>query len=231
MPGMNATLKPEFRPIRSFVLRQGRLTNAQERILRERGSFYILDAQAPWHSPWACSQPLMLEIGFGNGEHLARFAEKHQDWGCIGAEVHSPGVGSLLLRAEAAELQNLRVVHEDVAPWLRSLPDSVFSLVVVQFPDPWPKKRHHKRRIIQPDFLELLHRVMQPGGELQLATDWQPYAEQMLTLLESAPGWENLAGPGNYAEPPENRIQTRFERRGTALGHAVFDLRFACRKK
>ncbi|WP_369573182.1 tRNA (guanosine(46)-N7)-methyltransferase TrmB [Acidithiobacillus sp. IBUN Pt1247-S3] len=223
---MNETLKPEFRPIRSFVLRQGRLTTAQERILQERGDFYCLDARKPWQSPWDTSRPLMLEIGFGNGEHLAQFAQSHPDWGCLGAEVHGPGVGSLLLRAEAAGLMNLRVLHEDVVPWLRALPDSTLSLIVVQFPDPWPKKRHHKRRIIQADFLALLGRVVRPGGELQLATDWEPYAEQMLALLDAADGWENLAGVGNYGSPPENRIQTRFERRGTALGHQVFDLHF-----
>jgi tRNA (guanine-N7-)-methyltransferase len=226
MPGMNESLKPKMRPIRSFVLRQGRLTDAQERVLAERGASYFLDADASWQSPWPQSTPLLLEIGFGNGAHLAHFAAIHPDWGCIGAEVHRPGVGALLLQAEAAQLQNLRVLPADIVPWLRALPTAVFSLIVIQFPDPWPKKRHHKRRLIQVEFLQLLQRVLRPGGELQLATDWEPYAEHMLQTVESLPNWQNLAGAGNYAAAPENRIPTRFERRGQALGHRVFDLRF-----
>ncbi len=226
MPGMKESLKPEIRPIRSFVLRQGRLTTAQARILREGAESYLVDAQSPWHSPWPSNTPLLLEIGFGNGEHLAQFAQQHPDWGCVGAEVHAPGVGALLLRAEELELQNLRIVHSDVVPWLRALPAGLFAMIVIQFPDPWPKKRHHKRRLIQSEFVQILQHILRPGGELQLATDWEPYAQQMLQVVEAEPGWHNLAGPGNFSPAPENRIQTRFERRGTALGHTVFDLRF-----
>ena len=140
--------------------------------------------------------------------------------------MHRPGVGALLLRAEEAGIRNLRVLNDDVVPWLRALPGTPFRLIVIQFPDPWPKKRHHKRRLIQPDLVRLLVQRLIPGGELQLATDWEEYARQMLEVLEAAPGLRNAAGAGHFSPRPENRIPTRFERRGEALGHQVFDLRF-----
>ncbi len=214
------------RPVRSFVLRQGRLTTAQERILQEKGPAFLLDPATPEALPWKDGRPLLLEIGFGNGEHLAHFSATHPDWGCIGAEVHRPGVGALLLRAEDAGLQNLQVLNDDVVPWLKAMPGAPFRLVVIQFPDPWPKKRHHKRRLVQPGLARLLVQRLAPGGELQLATDWEDYAWQMLEVLEAATGLRNMAGPGSFSPRPENRIPTRFERRGEALGHRVYDLRF-----
>ncbi len=228
MPAMEDTLKPSIhRPIRSFVLRQGRLTQAQKRALEVHSPVFELPPSGPWQSPWPEDRPLFLEIGFGNGEHLAAFAAAHPDWGCIGAEVHAPGVGALLLRLQAQALDNVRVVHGDVTPWLQTLPGKLFSLVVIQFPDPWPKKKHRKRRLFQEPFLTQLERVLVPGAELQLATDWEDYAWQMLEVLQKSPHWVNLATPGPFAAKPPNRIPTRFERRGQALGHGVYDLRFA----
>lgn len=224
MPVMEEALKTSYRPIRSFVLRQGRITVAQARALDEYLPRWQIDSRTPWQDPWKGVRPLLLEIGFGNGEHLAALATHRPDWGCIGAEVHAPGVGALLLRLMETNTDNVRIVHGDVVTWLNTLPDALLHCIIIQFPDPWPKKRQQKRRMIQAEFAMLLSRLLQPGGELQLATDWAHYAEQMRAVLNATPGLENADPDGGYVPPPDNRILTRFERRGQRLGHPVFDL-------
>ncbi|MGK9449776.1 tRNA (guanosine(46)-N7)-methyltransferase TrmB [Acidithiobacillus caldus] len=230
---MSISLKPDVpgpeqghRPLRSFVLRQGRFTEAQRRALAELLPRWAIAPERAWTCPWGDRRPLALEIGFGNGEHLAHFAARHPDWGCIGAEVHAPGVGALLQRLEAGSIDNVRVLHGDAMAWIETLPPALFALIVIQFPDPWPKKRHHKRRLLQEASAKRLADLLVPGGELQFATDWEPYAQHALTVLDATPSLENLAPGGGFSPPPENRIPTRFERRGEALGHQVFDLRF-----
>lgn len=220
------------RPIRSFVLRGGRLTPAQERAFRELWSRLgvdwcpgeFLDLPALFGNP----NPVYLEIGFGNGENLVELACRHPERSYLGIEVHRPGVGHLLLEIEKRRLSNLRVCRRDAVEVLGQglLPGSLEGVYLL-FPDPWPKKRHHKRRILTPEFVRLLARVIQPGGYFHAATDWEQYAEQMMAVLSDADDlFENAAGRGRFAPRPSNRPPTKFERRGTRLGHRVRDLIF-----
>ena len=223
---------PEHRPIRSFVLRQGRMTAAQERAFGELWPRYGVDWQpgALLDLPalFGNHRPVVLEIGFGNGESLAEMAAADPGHSWLGVEVHGPGVGHLLLEIERRGLTNLLVVRHDAVELLaQGLGPGVLERVQLFFPDPWPKSRHHKRRILSPSFVGLLGRVIRPGGIFHAATDWEPYAEQMLAALES-PGspFVNLAGSGRFAARPAQRPPTRFERRGERLGHPVRDLVF-----
>ena len=171
--------------------------------------------------------PCVLEIGFGNGDSLFELAAGHPARDHVGIEVHPPGVGHLLLRAEAADLANLRVICADAVEVLRnSLVGCEFDEVLLYFPDPWPKKRHHKRRIVQPAFVELVVERLRPGGVFRLATDWEPYAEHMLETLRGCARLRNESADGRYVLRPESRPVTRFERRGHRLGHEVRDLAF-----
>jgi len=218
------------RPIRSFVRREGRITKAQERALTELWPRYGVDAgDAPldFRALFGRAAPVHVEIGFGNGDVLAAMAARHPEYDYLGIEVHRPGIGALLRRLEAAGLGNARVMRADAKEVLaRNIPDAALSAVNIFFPDPWPKKRHHKRRLIQPEFAELVRRKLQPGGMLHLATDWRDYAEQMLDVLSQTPGFENTAGAGAFAPRPEERPLTKFEQRGKRLGHEVYDLSF-----
>jgi tRNA (guanine-N7-)-methyltransferase len=172
-------------------------------------------------------RPVVLEIGFGNGEATWRMAEASPEENFLGIEVHRPGVGRLLLKIEEHGLSNLRIACEDAVELLRNrVPDGSLAGVRIYFPDPWPKKRHHKRRIVQPAFVELLGRKLAPGGILHLATDWAPYAEHMLEVMQAAKGFDNLASNGGYCAKPDWRPPTKYERRGERLGHAVADLVF-----
>jgi tRNA (guanine-N7-)-methyltransferase len=216
------------RTIRSFVRRAGRLTPSQSRAL---GELWPRFGIAPPAKPldldalFGRSAPRTLEIGFGNGDNLAALAARHPERDYLGVEVHDPGVGRLLLRIEREELANVRIARHDavevVSGWL---PPRSIDEVLIFFPDPWHKKRHHKRRLVQPPFLDQLARVTAPGARLYLATDWAPYAEQMLAVCEASPWFENAAPGGGYAARPEIRPMTKFERRGLSLGHEVFDL-------
>jgi len=224
---------PASRAIRSFVLRGGRMTAAQQRACAELWPRFGLD-----YAPTALNAeaifgrraPLAVEIGFGNGEHLAARAAAEPDHDFLGVEVHAPGVGHLLLAAAQLELRNLRVIRHDAVDVFRDQlsPDSL-SEIQILFPDPWPKKRHHKRRLIQLPFVELLASRLIPAGLLHLATDWEPYAEHMLAVLQGCAGLRNTAGAGAYATQSPTRVATRFERRGTDLGHSVRELTF-CRR-
>jgi tRNA (guanine-N7-)-methyltransferase len=223
---------PSFphRPIRSFVRREGRMTEAQRRALEElwpRFGVDDADTALDFAALFGRRAPVTLEIGFGTGDALAALAAHHPENDYLGIEVHRPGVGRLLRRLEADGIANVRVCVADAKEVLeRRVPDGSLDVVLIYFPDPWPKKRHHKRRLVQPEFVELLRRKLKPGGRLQLATDWHDYAQHMLAVLESAEGFENLAGPERYAERPEERPLTRFESRGQKLGHHVWDLCF-----
>ena len=237
--------EPETAPrrrIRSFVLRAGRITPAQQRALDELWPRLGIDlpphgAPLDLDAVFGRDAPRALEIGFGNGENLLALAVAHPERDFIGVEVHRAGVGHLLLRAEEAGLTNLRVIcHDAVEVLERHIAPGSLDEVLVLFPDPWHKKRHHKRRLVQPAFVDLVVSRLRPGGRLQLATDWEPYAQQMLEVLSACPALRNLApaagtpaavgvDPG-FVPRPTWRALTRFERRGHRLGHGVWDLSF-----
>jgi tRNA (guanine-N7-)-methyltransferase len=220
------------RGIRSFVMRAGRMTVAQSRALRELWPRVGIDwppAQMPLdvNALFNRDAPLTVEIGFGNGATLARLAAAHPERNYLGIEVHPPGVGHLLLAAEAAQLGNLRIVAHDAVEVMRSaLAESSIDELLLQFPDPWPKKRHHKRRLVQPEFALLAASRLRRGGAWRLATDWEPYALHMQETLNACALLENAAADGGAVPRPAWRELTRFEQRGRRLGHGVWDFEF-----
>jgi tRNA (guanine-N7-)-methyltransferase len=219
------------RPIRSFVMRAGRMTVAQARALVELWPRYGVEFAAQPLSLdelFGRAAPRTLEIGFGNGEHLAALAAAHPGRDYFGVEVHRPGVGHLLLLAATDNLANVRVSTHDAVEVLREqIAPASLDEVLVLFPDPWHKKRHHKRRLIQPPLVELIASRMRPGGVFKLATDWEEYARQMLEVLGAAtPQFKNLSPTGDWMPRPDERAPTRFEKRGARLGHGVWDLSF-----
>ena len=219
------------RRIRSFVLRAGRTTAAQERALDQLWPIFGLDLQeAPLDLArvFGREAPRCLEIGFGVGEVIGSLAEKHPHIDYLGIEVHRPGVGRLLLHAHAAGLHNLRVICHDAVEVLRTaIRDQTFDEILVFFPDPWHKKRHHKRRLIDPFFVATAADKLRAGGVLRLATDWQDYAEQMLAVCNASPRLASLSPDRSYVTRPDFRPPTRFERRGARLGHGVWDLAYS----
>jgi tRNA (guanine-N7-)-methyltransferase len=224
---MNETDRPA-RAIRSFVLRQGRVSNAQRRALDTLLPIYgipFTPRSLDFDAVFGRAAPRVLEIGCGMGETTVDIARGHPETDYLGVEVHSPGVGSLLKLVAEAGLTNLRVIQHDAVEVLTAMiPPSSLSGVNIFFPDPWPKKRHHKRRLVQPAFLGLLASRMKPGASLHLATDWEDYAKHMLEVLRASPDFRNTA-PG-FSSRPAPRPQTKFEARGLRLGHAVWDLVF-----
>jgi len=209
------------RTIRSFVRRGGRLTSAQERALVElwpKWGIDFSDKPLDFSAIYNRQAPCVLEIGFGNGETLANDAEREPDKNFLGVEVHQPGVGRLLMELQRREIDNIRIICHDVVEVLRQITPASLDAVNIYFPDPWPKKRHHKRRLIQMQFLARLATTMAPGGRLHIATDWGPYAEHIHACLEASPAFEP-APDSNTAL----RGETRFERRGKKLGHDVWD--------
>ena len=216
------------RPIRSFVLRQGRVSNAQQRahttLLPQFGIAYapqLVNLDAIFNR----RAPKLLEIGFGMGETTAAIAALHPENDYLGIEVHTPGVGSLLKTIDEQKLANVRIVQHDAVEVLQNMiAPATFDAVHVFFPDPWPKKRHHKRRLLQPAFVALLVERMKPGAYLHAATDWQEYAEFILAVLTDNPLLVNCAP--DYAPRPEYRPRTKFESRGLKLGHGVWDVIF-----
>jgi len=217
------------RPIRSFVLRQGRLTTAQERALAtEMPKYGIAYTTQPLNLDAAFARPnsrKIVEIGFGMGETTAHIAEQHPEWDILGIEVHTPGVGSLLKQVSERELTNVRVIQHDAVEVLKHMiGEGSLDGVHIFFPDPWPKKRHHKRRLIQKGFVELLSSKLKVGGYLHIATDWQEYAEWILEVLKAEPLLKNTAS--DYAPKPDYRPLTKFENRGLRLGHGVWDILF-----
>ncbi len=218
------------RAIRSFVTRAGRITTAQERALAELWPKYGVGA-APQAFDCAArfgrEAPLTIEIGFGNGENLLALARAHPQRDYLGIEVHRPGMGRLLLALEELAITNVRVIcHDAVQVLAQQVPPHAAQEILILFPDPWPKKRHHKRRLIQRAFVELAVSRLCSGGVIRLATDWAPYAQEMLAVLGAIPELANLAADGAFVPRPGERAPTRFEKRGVRLGHEVWDLAF-----
>jgi tRNA (guanine-N7-)-methyltransferase len=220
-------------PIRSFVMRAGRLGPGQERALAEWGPRFVLPLQAQaldLANTFGRSAPCVLEIGFGMGDATAQVAQAQPGTNFIAIEVHTPGVGALLKRIGEWQLTNVRIVQDDAVQVLAQMVQpGALAGIHVWFPDPWHKKRHNKRRLIQAPFVKQLITRLQPGGYLHCATDWQPYAEQMLEVLNAETGLINTAGAATtsgYAPKPDWRPLTKFENRGLKLGHGVWDLLF-----
>jgi len=223
------TDKP-LRTIRSFIRRQGRMTAMQERALVDHWPRYGLEAKGgllDLDTLFGRSAPRLLEIGFGMGDALAEMALAQPEQDYIGIEVHRPGVGRVLGKLAEQGSDNVRLFCHDAIDILNQrIPDGSLVRVLLLFPDPWQKSRHHKRRIVQPEFAELIRRKLKPGGIFHMATDWEDYALWMMAVMSAAPGYENLAGAGNYSERPGYRILTKFEKRGQRLGHGIWDLLF-----
>jgi len=229
-PTANARPDPVHRPIRSFIRREGRLTGAQTRAINEQlpavelaGQGALLDLT----QVFGRAAPCTLEIGFGNGESLLAMAATAPEQDFIGIEVHRPGVGQLVLGIERLGLTNIRIVAEDAVPFLQQrIQDNSLDRLLLYFPDPWHKARHHKRRIVQTPFADLIARKLKPAGLWHCATDWAPYAEHMRAVLDAHPAFiAEHSGTGEAARPTW-RPETKFERRGIRLSHAVFDLRY-----
>ncbi len=226
---MFASSNQLHRRIRSFVLREGRLTKGQQQALDTlfpRFGVSLSQGLLDLDVLFARSAPKILEIGFGNGASLAKMAAQYPQNDYFGIEVHRPGVGNLLLQIEAQGLTNIRVSHDDAIEALQQIPEQALDGVYLFFPDPWHKRKHHKRRIVQPDFAQLIHNKLKAGGIFHMATDWQHYAQHMMKVMTVAEGFENCAEPGQYTLRPEYRPLTKFEQRGQRLGHAVWDLIF-----
>jgi tRNA (guanine-N7-)-methyltransferase len=218
------------RPIRSFVVRAGRMTTGQARALEDLWPRYGVEfspSPLSLDALFGRQAPRTLEIGFGNGEHLAALAASHPERDYFGVEVHRPGIGHLFMLTATNNLTNLRASAHDAVEVLRDqIAPRALDEVLVLFPDPWHKKRHHKRRLIQPPFVELIATRLATGGVLRLATDWEEYALQMLEVVSANPHFTNLSPTGDWMPRPEERAPTRFEKRGARLGHGVWDLAF-----
>ncbi len=228
---MSDTLNEErhHRTIQSFVKREGRITRGQQRALDELWPAYGMTPGLPvdFDALFGRTAPRTLEIGFGNGEALADIAGQQPEHDFIGIEVHRPGVGHLLQLLEKRGINNVRIYNTDAVKVLTDcIPDNSLDRLLLFFPDPWHKKRHHKRRIVQPGFVQLIARKLRHGGIFHMATDWQDYAEHALAVLQASDAFSNCAGDGNYSAKPEYRPLTKFELRGQRLGHGVWDLLF-----
>jgi len=212
----------------SYLRRRGRATKAQCRALADASAMLLQPTETvvDWNAQFRRAAPLALEIGFGMGQALIAWAHAVPSWNFVGIDVYQPGIGAALLAARSAELENLRLIDDDANHALQvAFAPASLSEVRIYFPDPWPKQRHHKRRLIQPGFVEVLASRLVDGGELLLATDWQPYAEWMLECLEAETQLTSL-NAGGFAPRSEARPVTRFEARGHELGHAVWDLAY-----
>lgn len=217
------------RRIRSYVLRQGRMSDAQRRAYEEGMEHWGIGyepAILDFEKTFARKAPVILEIGFGMGRTTAEIAHAHPENNYLGVEVHTPGVGSLLKEIRALALDNIRIIQHDAVEVLtHMIGDDSLSGIHIYFPDPWPKKRHHKRRLIQPELVGLLARKLVPGGYLHCATDWEDYAVQMLEVLSDEPMLKNASD--GFSPRPEWRPVTKFEQRGLKLGHGVWDVLFS----
>ena len=215
------------RTIKSYVLRQGRLTRGQQQALDQLWPVYGIDFKAErldFDTLFNRPAAIILEVGFGNGDSLVQQAASNPQNNYLGIEVHRPGVGRLLHLADNAGITNVHVINHDAVEVLQQqIPDQSLDCVQLFFPDPWHKKRHHKRRIVKAEFIRLIHQKLKPGGQFHLATDWQDYAEHMLAEMEQAKGFSNTSGKGNYAENTDRPL-TKFEQRGQRLGHGIWDL-------
>ncbi|MCK4743400.1 MAG: tRNA (guanosine(46)-N7)-methyltransferase TrmB [Sulfuriflexus sp.] len=222
--------KPFLRRIRSFVRREGRLTRGQQRGLEKLWPLYGIEHDTgllDLDEIFGRKAPRVLEIGFGNGASLAEQAKQHPEIDFLGIEVHRPGVGNLLQVIEREGLTNIRVMQEDAVEILKDqIPLESLDKLQLFFPDPWHKKKHHKRRIVQLEFVAVLRQRLKSNGFFHMATDWQQYAEHMLEVMKAAEGFSNTSKDGDYVPRPESRPLTKFEQRGHRLGHGVWDLIF-----
>jgi len=211
-------------PIKSFVRRMGRKTLAQQEALEHLWPHYGWSA-TDLAAPFASDRPLTVEIGFGDGECLTQLAHRHPERFYVGFEVHDPGVGHALLEIKRLALTNVRLIKDDAQAILAAhWPPSSIDEVLIYFPDPWHKSRHHKRRLVQPPFLERLASLLKPHGLVRLATDWPDYAHAMVYAFQQVPVFENLAPSGDFIPRPDERPLTKFERRGLRLGQPAWDL-------
>jgi len=227
---MNDIPLPEYKSkaVRSYVIRASRITTGQRRAFDRYWAQYglsLYDGTLDVAAAFGRDAPLVVEVGFGNGDSLLAMAEAEPDKNFLGIEVHPPGVGRLLNHAGQHELSNLRLYMADAVDVLTDcIADNSVERFQLYFPDPWPKKKHHKRRIVQPDFIALVTNKLKAGGVIHLATDWENYAEHILEVLEAASNLKNRAGPGQFSPRPAFRPETKFEQRGEKLGHGVWDL-------
>lgn len=225
-----APVEKRMRTIKSFVMRAGRMTEGQQRGLDQgwpRFGLELTDGLRDFDEVFGRQAPRTFEIGFGMGHSTLEMAAAAPEHDFIAVEVHSPGVGALLSGLLSQNLNNVRIYSCDALEVLREcVPDASLDRVLLFFPDPWHKSRHHKRRIVQPAFAELVRQKLKVGGVLHMATDWEAYAEHMLDVMSVAPGYLNQALNGQYVERPSERPTTKFERRGERLGHGVWDLKF-----
>lgn len=223
------TVQDHIRTIKSYVVRGGRLTYSQQKALDELWPVFGLDREQGFINKeqlFGNANPLVFEIGFGMGDSLLQMAKDNPAQNFIGVDVHPPGVGTLLRKVKEEELNNVRVYQDDAKLVLQEcIPDASLDVVQIFFPDPWHKKRHHKRRLIQPEFVENLLPKVKQNGLVHLATDWENYAEQMMDVLTAINGLDNQFGAGNFS-PASRRPVTKFQRRGEKLGHGVWDLMF-----
>lgn len=221
---------PKRREIKSFVMRAGRMTEGQQRGLDQGWAKFGLELEAgapDFDAVFGRRAPRTFEIGFGMGQSLLEIAAAAPEQDFIGVEVHRPGVGALLNGLMTQNLSNVRVYSCDALEVLRQcIADASLDRLLLFFPDPWHKSRHHKRRIVQPAFAELVRQKLKVGGVLHMATDWEAYAEHMLEVMNVAPGFHNQAADGRCVARPAERPSTKFERRGERLGHGVWDLKF-----
>jgi tRNA (guanine-N7-)-methyltransferase len=228
LKNINKDRSRAHRTIRSFVLRQGRLTKAQQNALQNHWQDYGIDYSEQvlnFNRLFNNDHEVVLEIGFGNGDSLLKQAMNQPQNNFIGIEVHGPGVGHLIHNASSQGINNLKVIRHDAVEVLRhQIADDSIAKIQLFFPDPWHKKRHHKRRIINPAFIRLIIKKLKPGGLFHMATDWQDYADYMLEQMENAEGFINTSGEGKFLADRSARCETRFERRGIRLGHGVWDL-------
>ena len=219
-----------IRKVRSFVKREGRLTKGQAAAIEKCWSSMGLEHSQgllDFSQVFGNDNDVVLEIGFGMGKSLVEMAKNAPNLNFIGIEVHRPGVGACLMEADEAGLTNLRVFEHDAVEVLADcIADGSLTTMQLFFPDPWHKKRHHKRRIVQPEFVESLRQKLKIGGVFHMATDWENYAEHMLEVMTAAPGYENISETQDYVPRPDNRPLTKFEQRGHRLGHGVWDLMF-----
>jgi len=223
---------PFFRRIRSFARRDSRMTAGQSQAWDRSAPVFCLqqkDGKLDAVAAFGREAPSYLEIGFGSGQSLAALAEQKPELNFIGIETFKPGIGALLMRIEAVPLSNVRIYYADAVEVLEQcIPDQSLQGIQIFFPDPWPKSRHHKRRLIQSPFIHLVAQKLRPDGLLHLATDWEHYAKGMMQVLSAEPSLRNLAGPGKFAERSSQRpLVTKFEGRGEQEGRAIWELQFA----
>ncbi len=222
-------------PIRSFVLRQGRLTKGQQYALEHLWPLYGInikptDTEIDFQALFQRNAPITLEIGFGNGDSLAKMAQAAPERDFIGIEVHRPGVGRLLHLIEKYELSNLRIFHNDAVEVLKHhIPQHSIDRIQLFFPDPWHKKKHNKRRIVQKEFVQQVHLLLKKGGIFHLATDWKDYAKHMSAIMEADKNFKNLSDTP-FSTRPNDRPLTKFENRGLKLGHGVWDLLYIAKE-